>query len=72
MASNPLFIIPDFFFCIFQINFATGTLGLNENEKFLWESREIVLPSCSLVLRNRDSQQAGHPSSVDRFSKNFV
>ena len=28
MASNPLFIIPDFL-CIFQTNFAMATLGLN-------------------------------------------
>ena len=27
MASNPLFVIPDFFFCIFQTNFAMATLG---------------------------------------------
>ena len=31
MASNPLFIIPDFF-CIFQMNFAMATLGLKEME----------------------------------------
>ena len=29
MASNPLFIIPDFF-CIFPMNFAMATLGLKE------------------------------------------
>ena len=29
MASNPLFIIPDFF-CIFQKNLAMATLGLKE------------------------------------------
>ena len=39
MASNPLFIIPDFF-CIFSMNFAMATLGLNEMGKFLWEGRE--------------------------------
>ena len=39
MASNPLFIIPDFFF-IFQMNFAMATLGLKEMEKFIWEGRE--------------------------------
>ena len=39
MASNPLFIIPDFF-CIFQTNFAMATLGLKEMGKFLWEGRE--------------------------------
>ena len=43
MASKPLFIIPDFF-CNFQTNSAMATLGLKEMEKFLWESREKVLP----------------------------
>ena len=43
MASNPLFIIPDFF-CIFQTNFAMATLGLKEMGKFLWEGREKGLP----------------------------
>ena len=44
MASDPLFIIPEFFF-IFQTNFAMTTLGLKEMGKFLWEDREKVLPS---------------------------
>ena len=39
MASNPLFILPDFF-CIFPMNFAMATLGLKEMGKFLWEGRE--------------------------------
>ena len=39
MASDPLFIIPDFF-CIFQTNFAMATLGLKEMGKFLLESRD--------------------------------
>ena len=39
MASNPLYIIPDFF-CIFPMNFAMATLGLKEMGKFLWEARE--------------------------------
>ena len=43
MASNPLFIITDFF-CIFQTNLAMTTLGLKEMGKFLWEGREKVLP----------------------------
>ena len=43
MASNPLFIIPDFF-CIFQMNLAMATLGLKEMGKFLWEGREKSLP----------------------------
>ena len=34
MASNPLFIIPDFFY-IFPMN-----LGLNEMGKFLWKVRK--------------------------------
>ena len=53
MASNPLFIIPDFF-CIFPMNFAMATLGLKEMGKFLWEGREKVCPvGClSLVLLN--------------------
>ena len=34
MASNPLFIIPDFF-CIFQTNLAMATLGLKEFSHFL-------------------------------------
>ena len=42
MASNPLFIIPDFF-RIFQTNFAMAILGLKEIGKFFWESREKVL-----------------------------
>ena len=33
MASNPLFIIPDFF-CISPMNFAMATLGLKEMGKF--------------------------------------
>jgi hypothetical protein len=45
MASNPLFIIPNFFFCIFPINFAVATLGLKEMGKFLWEGRGKSLPS---------------------------
>ena len=39
MASNPLFIIPDFF-CIFSMNVAMATLGLKEMGNFLWEGRE--------------------------------
>ena len=42
MASNPLFIIPDFF--IFQTDFAMATLRLKEMGKFLWEGREKRLP----------------------------
>ena len=38
MASNPLFIIPDFF-CIFPMNFAMATLGSKEMGKFLSEGR---------------------------------
>ena len=34
MASDPFFIIPDFF-CIFQMNFAVTTLGLKEFSHFL-------------------------------------
>ena len=45
MASNPLVIIPGFFFCIFQTNFAMATLGLKEIGKFLWEGREKCLLS---------------------------
>ena len=48
MASNPLFIIPDFF-CIFQTNLAMATLGLKEMGKLLWEGRE---KSIRLVLLN--------------------
>ena len=44
MASNLLFIIPNYF-CIFQTNLAMATLGLKESGKFLWEGREKVLPS---------------------------
>ena len=40
MASNPLFIIPDFF-CIFPMNFARR----KEMGKFLWKDREKGLPS---------------------------
>ena len=42
MASNQLFIIPDFF--LYFPN-AMDTLGLKEMEKFLWEGREKSLPS---------------------------
>ena len=54
MASHPLFIVPDFFFCIFPMNFAMATLGLNEIGKILWEGRKKVYPvGClSLVLLN--------------------
>ena len=43
MASNPLFIITDFF-CIFQTNFTMTTLSLKEMEKILWEVREKGMP----------------------------
>ena len=39
MASNPLFIIPDFF-CILPMNFVMATLDLKEMGKLLWEGRE--------------------------------
>ena len=53
MASNPLFIIPDFF-CIFPINFAMATLGLKEMRKFFGNVGKKVCPvGClSLVLLN--------------------
>ena len=44
MASNPLFIIIDFF-CVFPMNFAMATLGLKEMGKFLREGWEKSLPS---------------------------
>ena len=44
MASNPLFIIANFF-CIFPMNFAMATLALKENGKCLLEGREKSLPS---------------------------
>ena len=44
MASDPLFIIPDFF-CIFPMNFAMATLGLKKMGKLILESREKSLPS---------------------------
>ena len=43
MASDPLFIIPDFF-CIFQTNLGMGTLGLKEMGKFIWKGKEKGLP----------------------------
>ena len=43
MASNPLFIIPDFFLH-FPMRFAMSTLGLKEMGKFLCEGREKGLP----------------------------
>ena len=43
MASNPLFIILDFF-CIFQTNFAMAMVGLKEMGKFLWEGGKKVYP----------------------------
>ena len=45
MASHPLFIVPDFFFCIFPMNFAMATLGLKAMGKFLWEGWEKSLSS---------------------------
>ena len=58
MASNPLFIIPDFFFYIFQMNFAMATIGLKEMGKFLCEGREKSLPIwLSQFSSNFDSQQ---------------
>ena len=39
MASNLLFIIPDFF-CIFQLNFAMAILCLKKMGKFLWKCRK--------------------------------
>ena len=44
MASNPLFIILDFF-CIFPMNFAMATLGFKEMGKFPWKGREKSLPT---------------------------
>ena len=44
MASNPLFIMLDFF-SIFIMNFAMATLALKEIGKFLWEGRRKNLPS---------------------------
>jgi hypothetical protein len=41
MASNPLFIIPDFF-CIFPMNFAMAK-GLKEMGKFFWEGRDSMV-----------------------------
>ena len=38
MAS--LFIMPDFFFCVFQTNFAMANLDLKAVGKILWEDRE--------------------------------
>ena len=46
MASNPLFIISDFF-CISPTNFAMATLGLKEMGKFLWEGGKKV---CHLAV----------------------
>ena len=42
MASNPLFIMPDFFFAF--SNRKMATFGLKEMGKFLWEGREKGLP----------------------------
>ena len=44
IASNPLFITPDIFFCIFQTNFPLAILGLKEIGKFLWEGWKTSLP----------------------------
>jgi hypothetical protein len=53
MASNPLFIIPDFF-CIFPMNFAMATFGLKEMGKFLWEGREKSLPNWLSITNMAD------------------
>jgi hypothetical protein len=59
MASNPLFIIPDFF-CIFPMNFAMGILGLKEMGKSVpsWLSqfscaklKQPTGPTCYSILR---------------------
>ena len=44
MASNPLFILSDFF-CILPMNFAIDTLGLKDMGKFIWEGRDKSWPS---------------------------
>ena len=44
MASNTIFIIPDFFFLHFPMNFVMATLGLKEIKKILWEGGEKVCP----------------------------
>ena len=68
MASNPLFIIPDFFFCILLMNFAMATLGLKEMGKLLWEGREKVLPIGCLSLVSLDAM----PLSLKNLLLNII
>ena len=49
MASNPLFIIPDFF-CIFPMNFAMATLGLRKWEKYFEKVGKKVCPVGCFIL----------------------
>ena len=49
MASNPLFVIPDFFY-IFQMKFAMATFGLKEMGKFLWAGWKKFCPVGCLSL----------------------
>ena len=70
MASNPLFIIPDFF-CIFPMNFAMATLGLKEMGKFLWEGREKGLPCWLSQFSKTKLRQPTGQTFFPTFPKEF-
>ena len=70
MASNPLFITPDFFF-IFQTNLAMATLGLKEMGKLLWEDREKVLPWWLSQFSKTKLRQPIGQTFFSTFSKEF-
>ena len=59
MASNPLFIIPDFFF-IFPMNFAMTNLSLKKMGKFLLEGKEKGLPCWLSFPSNQSSHSKVH------------
>ena len=71
IASNPLFIMPDFF-CIFPMNFAMATLGLKEMGKFLWEGRKKSLTSWpsqfSFAKLRQPTGQTFFPTFPKKFS----
>ena len=70
MASNPLFIIPDFF-CIFQMYFVMATLGLKEMGKFLWEGKGKSLSSWLSQFSKTKLRQPTGQNFFPTFPKKF-
>ena len=71
MASNPLFIIPDFF-CIFQTNFTMATLRLKEMGKLLLEGREKGLPCWLSLFSKTKLRQPTGQTFFPTFPKEFL